>query len=232
MLLNAVDNAGWEPKMPVATSMEEYYQARAPEYEKFYESPERLSDLAELKSWLKEQTRSRTILEVASGTGYWTAVAAPGAKLIQGTDFNRAPLEIARSKNLGAHVRFAEADAYDLPEYDVAFDCGMAHFWWSHVAKSSQYFFLTHFASRLGEAATILMIDNNYVAGSNTPIARDDGEGNTYQLRTSENGDTYQVLKNFPSTTEIESALSAFCGSVEVQQWEYFWAVKAVLASR
>ena len=215
--------------MPVATSMKDYYQARAPEYEDFYDIPERLSDLAEVKNWLEEQTRNRTILEIASGTGYWTAVAAPVAKSIQGTDFNSAPLEIARSKDLGAHVSFAQADAYDLPDYDIVFDCGMAHFWWSHVAKSDQDAFLTHFASRLGDGATILMIDNNYVAGSNIPITGDDGQGNTYQVRTLSNGETYEILKNFPDAAELEAVLGKHCSAVEVWQWKYFWALKAVL---
>lgn len=209
--------------------MKDYYQARAPEYEEFYDRPERLSDLAELKNWLEEQTRDRTILEIASGTGYWTAVAAPGAKVMQGTDFNAAPLEIARSKGLGPHVCFDLADAYNLPEYDMAFDCGMAHFWWSHVKKSDREVFLRHFATRLGEGATILMIDNNYVAGSSTPITREDVQGNTYQDRTLSTGELYEVLKNFTNTADLETAFGPLCATVEVRQWKYFWAVKAIL---
>jgi ubiquinone/menaquinone biosynthesis C-methylase UbiE len=60
--------------------MEIYYRDRAPEYDKFYEVPEREHDLARLKSWLVERVRNRTILEVAAGTGYWTEVAAAVAK--------------------------------------------------------------------------------------------------------------------------------------------------------
>lgn len=209
--------------------MKDYYQARAPEYEEFYDMPERLSDLAEVKIWLGVEARDRSILEVASGTGYWTAVAAPVAKLIQGTDFNTAPLEIARSKGLGSHVSFALADAYDLPEYGTRFDCGMAHFWWSHVAKSNQDVFLLHFAARLGVGATILMIDNNYVAGSSIPISREDAQGNTYQVRTLSSGEQYEVLKNFPNTADIEAAFCTLCTAVELRQWKFFWAVKALL---
>ncbi|MGI9388147.1 MAG: class I SAM-dependent methyltransferase [Methyloligellaceae bacterium] len=215
--------------MPITTSMKDYYQARAPEYEDFYDMPERLSDLAELKIWFGAEAHDRSILEIACGTGYWTAEAAKVAKMILATDFNSAPLEIARSKGLGPHVSFAQADAYDLPEYDIAFDCGMAHFWWSHVAKSDQDIFLSHLAARLGNGATILMIDNNYIAGSNTPISHRDAQGDTYQVRTLSNGEQYEVLKNFPKTADIETAFSKHCAVVEVRQWMYFWAVKAVL---
>lgn len=209
--------------------MEEYYQARAPEYEAFYHYPERQTDLAEVKIWLREQTHGRTILEIACGTGYWTAEVAGEAKLILATDFNSAPLDIARAKGMGGNVRFEQSDAYNLPDYDEGFDCGMAHFWWSHVAKSRRDEFLSHFASRLGNGATILMIDNNYVPGSNIPLSHEDEEGNTYQMRTLANGDTYEIVKNFPDTGELECALERHCESVDVFQWQYFWAVKGVL---
>src|SRR5882672_10040425 len=127
--------------------MSDYYQARANEYESVYDKPERQDDLQRLRVWLAEEACGRSILEVACGTGYWTAVAASTASAIVATDCNPAPLEIARAKGLGAHVRFEQADAFALPDYGMAFDAGMAHFWWSHVSLADQQRFLGHFAS-------------------------------------------------------------------------------------
>jgi SAM-dependent methyltransferase len=217
--------------MSTGTSMIDYYQARAREYEAVYDKPERQSDLAELRSWLAEQTRERRILEVACGTGYWTAVAAATAQSIHATDFNPGPLEIARSKGLGPNVGFAQADAYALPDMGVEFDCGMAHFWWSHVPKAEQQKFLSHFASRLCKGADLLMIDNNFVAGSSTPISRTDAAGDTYQLRALGGAEQHEVLKNFPSTSDIEAALGPFCSKVHVLQLKHYWAVSGVLLS-
>lgn len=216
------------PTMTISTSMTDYYQQRAPEYEEFYNKPERQADQERMKEWLREEVRGRSILEIACGTGYWTAVAAPVAKLIQATDYNSAPLEIARSKNLGGHVSFSRADAYNLPEFDIPFDCGMAHFWWSHILLSDQAAFLEAFTSRLGPSAKIVMIDNNCVSGSTIPITHRDEHGNTYQTRKLSNGDQYEVVKNFPSTTEIETALSPFCKEVQVMQTQYLWGVTAI----
>ena len=134
----------------MSRSMADYYQARAPEFEIVYDKPERQADLAKLRSWLAEEARGATVLEIACGTGYWTGVAAAAAKAIVATDFNPGPLEIARSKCLGPHVVFAQADAYALPDYGHAFDAGMSHFWWSHVSVADQQRFLAHFASKLG----------------------------------------------------------------------------------
>lgn len=209
--------------------MTAYYQARAREYEAIYDKPERQADLAALKSWLANAARGRAILEIACGTGYWTAVAAATAQVIHATDFNSSPLDIARAKHLGAHVTFGKADAYALPDVDAMFDCGMAHFWWSHVARADEQGFLTHLASKLAHGARLLMIDNRFVAGSSTPIARTDADGNTYQLRKLSNGSTHAVLKNFPTSADLRAALAPVAKKVEVVEFTYFWALAAEL---
>ena len=208
--------------------MTDYYQERAPEYEEFYHRPERQAEQDDLKTWLKEEVRERTILEIACGTGYWTAVAAQQARFIQATDFNSAPMEIAEGKALGEHVKFIQADAYDLPDFDTVFDCGMAHFWWSHVLIADRQRFLAGLVSKLQSGATVLMIDNNKVEGSTIPLTRKDQHGNTYQTRTRSNGSEYEVVKNFPGANELRAAFTPFCSEVEVRQSTYFWAVRGI----
>jgi SAM-dependent methyltransferase len=209
--------------------MHTYYEARAREYEEIYAKPERQADLARLKAWLAEEARDRAILEIACGTGYWTAIAAATAHRIVAIDRSAASLELARSKALGSRVDFAVADAYDLPDFAHAFDCGMAHFFYSHVPNARIAAFLADFASRLRPGAKLLLIDNAFVVGSSTPIARRDDEGNTYQMRTLSTGERHEVLKNFPSTPEIEAALRIVASQVDVLQLTYYWAARAIL---
>jgi len=210
--------------------MDAYYQARAREYEAIYAKPERQSDLARLKDWLTREARDRVVLELACGTGYWTAIAAATARFILATDRNPAPLKIARRKGLGAGVVFCVADAYALPRFARQFDCGMAHFWWSHVPRRSIGAFVAHFASRLSPGAKLLLTDNTFVAGSSTPLSRRDEDGNSYQMRTLRNGERHEILKNFPSTSEIVAALEAVCVHIDVLQLDYYWAVSGRLA--
>ncbi len=216
--------------MTASPSMADYYQARAPEFENVYAKPERQSDLAWLRAWLAREARGHTILEVACGTGYWTAVAAATARAIVACDLNPGPLEIARAKAPGPHVTFGQADAFALPDLGTAFDAGMAHFWWSHLALADQAGFLAHFASRLRPGAKLLMIDNNFVAGSMGPVTRTDAAGNTYQRRRLETGAEYEVLKNFPTTADLRRALESACTRVSVVQLRHYWAVCATLA--
>ena len=193
----------------------------------FYDKSERQEELAALRGWLTEQARGRTILEIAAGTGYWTEVAATVAKSVTATDYNPEMLAIAARRVSGEHVALNVADAYCLPSFDVVFDCGMAHMWWSHVEKQRQDQFLGHFCSRLGAGARILMIDQTYVEGLTSPIHREDASGNLYALRRLINGATYEIIKNYPSSDELRDTFARCCEDVEVVRLTHFWALSA-----
>jgi ubiquinone/menaquinone biosynthesis C-methylase UbiE len=212
----------------MSVRMEVYYRDRALEYDKFYEIPERQHDLACLKSWLLDHVRERTILEVAAGTGYWTQAAAAVAKAITATDYNPETLTIAAKRALGSHVILRMADAYALPDFSSTFDAGMAHMWWSHVAKQRRQEFLFHFASRLQPGAMILMIDQIPGQGRD-PVSRQDEWGNLFTLRTLQNGATYEIIKNYPSREELQDDFAQLCEDVKVMLLPYFWAISARL---
>ena len=212
--------------------IEIYYRDRAPEYDRFYEIPERQGDLAWLRSWLLSHARGRTILEVATGTGYWTEVAARVAKTIVATDYNPEMLAIAEKRALGRHVILSQADAYCLPKFLCAFDAGMAHLWWSHVPKERRQEFLAHFASRLQPGALVLMIDQVLVEGPSTRISREDEWGNQFTVRKLENGATYEIIKNYPSRKELQDDFATVCEDIQVTLLPNFWALSAHVRSR
>jgi SAM-dependent methyltransferase len=207
--------------------MEAYYRARAPEYDVVYNTPEWQDDLAWLKAWVADRTAGRTVLEVAAGTGFWTAAAAPAAKAITATDCTPEMLTLAAKRRLGPHVTLLAADAHGLPAFAGRFDVGMAHLWWSHVEKQRQRQFLLHFASRLRSRAALLMIDETYREGFNRPAFRRDRLGNRYELRTLDNGRVYQIVKNYPSVEDLRQSVADICDDVGVTQLRHFWALHA-----
>jgi ubiquinone/menaquinone biosynthesis C-methylase UbiE len=211
--------------------MEIYYRDRAAEYDKFYDIPERQQDLTRAKSWLLDHCRGRTILEVAAGTGYWTEAAATVAKAIVATDYNPEMLAIAAKRSLGPHVQLHVADAFALPEFASTFDVGMAHMWWSHVGRERRQEFLSHFASRLQPGAVILMIDQIPGQGRD-PVSRQDEWGNRFTLRTLQNGATYEIIKNYPSSAELQDDFAKLCDDVEVMLLPRFWALSARMRVR
>ncbi len=205
----------------------EYYRKRAAEYDAFYADPERQADLAVLRDWLATAARSRRILEVAAGTGYWTAVAAPVAAAITATDINAETLAIAASKQPGEHVTLLRADAWDLPALPGSYDLGMAHLWWSHLRKQEQAGFLARFASHLEPGATLLMIDETLVANVGAPILRSDPAGDTWQRRWLASGERFEIVKNYPDRAELEHSVGEACDEIDILQLRYFWALRA-----
>jgi SAM-dependent methyltransferase len=214
---------------PAATPdrMRAYYAKRAASYEQVYDKPERQADLRALKAWLPGQFEGRQVLEIACGTGWWTAVAAPACAGWLAMDINDEVLALAREKPLPAgKVSFQRLDAYDLAALgDRRFDAALAAFWWSHVPLPRLAGWLGDLHARLQPGARVVMLDNRYVPGSNHPITRRDADGNTYQTRRLPDGSVHEVLKNFPSRNEAVAALGPDVRQVEWLEFEHYWAM-------
>ena len=213
--------------MTAATEMTDYYARRAQEYEAIYAKPERQADLAALRARLPALLAGRHVYEVACGTGYWTQFVAQEAASVFATDYNEEVLALARAKTVPpGRVTFARGDAFAPSPAPVACDGALAAFWWSHVRRGAQTAaFVSAFFARTTPDARFLFLDNRYVAGSSTPLARSDAEGNTYQLRRLADGSTHEVLKNFPDEAELRAALAPHARRIEWEASEYYWLV-------
>lgn len=212
--------------MLVTNDMQKYYSRRAPEYEGIYQKPERQTDLAILREQVPELLADTSVLEIACGTAYWTAIIAGAARTILASDYSAEVLEIARNKQYPAdRVRFQIADAYDLSGMPGGFTAGFAGFWWSHVPRERLSAFLRGFHAKLVPGARVLFLDNRYVEGSSTPISREDAAGNTFQLRHLSDGTTHEVLKNFPTGNELRAVVAPLAEEVTVTELQYFWMI-------
>lgn len=210
----------------------DYYSRRAAEYEKIYHKPERQVDLETLKTIARDFASGHDVLEIACGTGYWTEVIAPSARSVLATDASPEVLEMAKRKSYpGGRVRFGQADAFDPSAASGRFTAGFACFWWSHLPKDRIDLFLKRLHAKLDPEARVAFMDNRYVEGSSTPIARADGSGNTYQIRRLEDGSEQEVLKNFPSAAELKEAVGDLGANVAVAELTYYWYLSYAVAS-
>jgi len=202
----------------------DYYRRRASEYEAIYAKPERQSDLAVLRQAVPQRLVGRRVLEIACGTGYWTALVAPLAASMVATDLAEEPMAIARGKSYPPQkVRFMLADAYQLPESLGRFDGALAIFWWSHIPLGRIGDFLASLHPRLQPGARVVLMDNLYVEQSSTPIGERDPDGNTYQRRRLADGSERRVLKNFPSEADLRAALGPHAARFAYRPLEYYW---------
>lgn len=210
--------------------MVNYYAERANEYERIYAKPERQDDLRRLQSFVERTFAGAHVFEVACGTGYWTEVVAQSASSVVATNINEEVLAIARTKPIAArNVEFRREDAYALPTLPQRFNGGLAAFWWSHVPRARLRSFLAGFHRLFSQSARVVFINNAYVEGSSTPISRTDGSGETYQIRNLDDGSVHEVLKNFPTESELRAAVDGMAMEVQVEFLRHYWILSYVL---
>ena len=206
----------------------DYYARRIQEYEQIYQKPERLVELSLLKAYLIKLLAGRDILEVACGTGYWTAHLAPFTRSILATDASREVLDVARSKAY-PEVRFERANAYALDAIAGRFIAGFAGFWWSHVPNARLPGFLSTFHGRLQPGAQVVFVDNQYVEGSSTPLSATDPAGNTDQERRLADGSRHRILKNFPTEADLRNTVGDAGTKVRYVDLTYYWCLSYTL---
>jgi 2-polyprenyl-3-methyl-5-hydroxy-6-metoxy-1,4-benzoquinol methylase len=211
--------------METTRDMVQYYAKRAQEYERIYHRPERQADLKALCATIEDTFAGRDVLDVACGTGYFSACAARRARSLQGVDANETTLELARAKAI-PNASFRAGDAYELGSLTRAYSGALCTFWWSHIPKDRIEAFLRDLHRSLEPGALVLFADNTYVEGSSTPLTRTDAGGNTYQTRKLESGAGYEVLKNFPAAGELLGWAMRFGTGVELRELTYFWCLR------
>jgi len=202
----------------------QYYQQRAKEYEQVYQKPERQEDLKKLHISVREEARNKNILEIACGTGYWTKTLAESCSSIDAGDYSDAVLEIAKAKDYGiTPVTFQQIDFWKLQKPKPLYDMVFGGFIWSHILEERLPDFVQLLWQQVHKNGKLIFIDNRYVEGSSTPIARTDEMGNTYQIRQLANGEEFEVLKNFPDMLEVYPMLAEMGLAMEWGEFEYFW---------
>ncbi len=202
----------------------DYYRRRAGEYDEVFAQPVLRGDLEALGLRLRALLADKAVLEVAAGTGYWTAAYADGARSVLATDINRAVLDIAEARRAWpATVEFRLADAFDLGQIPGSFDAAFVGFFWSHVPLGDIDRFLAEVTGRLEPGALVVIVDNNYVEGRNHPVTDRDTEGNTYQRRHLADGSEWKVLKNFPAPEDLARKLSRVGSGVGIESWGHYW---------
>lgn len=120
--------------------MQDYYRQRAREYEMIYHRPDavRLAEQEALAGWIRASLAGLDVVEIATGTGWWTVQAAAVADHVTATDAVAETLEIARTKPFDpAKVTFDLADAYRLDGLGREFSGALACFWLSHVPRAA-----------------------------------------------------------------------------------------------
>lgn len=186
-------------------NLKHYYRLRAREYDRLYEKPDRQEDLGRMASDMVRLLEGRDVLEIACGTGYWTEILARHARKVHAIDASSEMLEIASRRLSGAdNTTFSVDDVYTLGTVEEVYNAAFIGYFLSHVRRNEVRQFLMNINGKLEPGSPVVLFDNIYVDGANTPVSRTDDGGNTYQLRKLDNGEEYEIVKNFLTRGELE----------------------------
>jgi hypothetical protein len=97
------------------SAIEDYYVARAAEYDEVYRKPERQPDLRSIEKWLPPLLANRRVLEIACGTGYWTQIIAPTAERVVAIDSSIGSLTSLEARFRPVRSRFTSLTPTNSP---------------------------------------------------------------------------------------------------------------------
>ena len=206
----------------------DYYSRRALEYDDIYRrrEPARRAEQRQLAAAMRSALGGRRVLEIACGTGYWTAKLAPVARAVTAVDASAAMLARARARRLPpGRVELVAGDAFALDAVPGHFDGGLAAFWLSHMPRAALDAFLDRFHARLEPGAAVFLADNVPVAGVGGELvgAGEAGGGDTYKLRRLADGSRHRVLKNYFSDDELAALLAPRSDALALHRGDCFW---------
>jgi demethylmenaquinone methyltransferase/2-methoxy-6-polyprenyl-1,4-benzoquinol methylase len=181
-----------------------YYRARAAEYDATsplpYDDASRVTLLDRLEAF---GPRGR-VLELACGTGQWTAVLAKQASELTAVDASPEMLAIAAARVRDDRVRFIRGDIFawqPAQRYDVIFFSA----WLSHVPPQRFEHFWTLVSDSLREDGRVFLIDELPAAAAYEDVIPDAAA--TTVERPLSNGTRYRVVKVFYQPDQLRNVL-------------------------
>jgi ubiquinone/menaquinone biosynthesis C-methylase UbiE len=193
--------------------MRAYYARRAPEYDDWYNRLGRYDDPATNAGWHAEVAQLERIasgfgagemLDIACGTGRWTACFAANPAITRLIALDQAPEMLAQTRaRLAAAGRDAElvqGDAYALPFTDSAFASCFCGFFLSHVPPERVSAFLSEVRRVLQPGGQMLIFDSLQPPGRG-PVE--------VQERPLKDGSHHRVLKVYYTPESLATALAA-----------------------
>jgi SAM-dependent methyltransferase len=204
----------------LSAEMVAYYEARSGEYDDWYLRRGRYArgpvhdqawhaELDQATRWLDDLPLSGEIVELAAGTGWWSALLASKGELSL-YDAAEAPLDLARERlvahGLRAHIHVR--DAWSEPDRQV--DALFLGFWLSHVTADRLAAFLSLARRWLKPGGLLVLIDSrpdpHSGAVDQPPASEAEAAAGVIRRRLAD-GREYRIVKVIHEPADLEAAL-------------------------
>jgi SAM-dependent methyltransferase len=189
-----------------------YYRAGATEYDRQYASYEGLRDLLAV---VDELPIAGDVLELACGTGQWTARLAARARSVTAVDASAEVLALARARTAASPtVRFVQADLFEwrpTRRYDTVFFA----FWLSHVPPARLPGFWDTVAGALAPGGKAIFVDDGPAVAAEEEVLAD--QPAPAALRRLDDGSEYRIVKVFHDARTLTDDLTTLGWSVRIR---------------
>ena len=211
-----------------------YYRARASEYDEWWERRGRFDrGPAENARWFTERAEvdaafagvdlGEEVLELAPGTGYWTAALTARGTSVTAIDASPEMVEINRAR-LGLDADRVEYRIEDLFAWqpDREWDACVFCFFISHVPDDRLDGFLATVRSSLRPGGSLFFLDGRK-APTGTAADQTLPDGGQTMVRRLNDGREFTIVKNFWSATRLAERCAAAGLAVEVSETATFF---------
>ncbi|HUD70154.1 MAG TPA: class I SAM-dependent methyltransferase [Acidimicrobiales bacterium] len=213
-----------------------YYRARAPEYDDWFERLGRFDrgaaatlawhdEVAIVREWLATlELAGKDVLELAAGTGIWTAELLAHGATVTAVDAAPEMLDRLRQRVGGASITTIGADLFTW-EAPYEFDAVVSCFFMSHVPDEQFDRFLDLVASSVGSGGPVFLLDSarNELSTAVDHTLPDDHDQT--MRRRLDDGRSFQIVKRFRSDAELAAACARHGLVVDVRQTPQFFQV-------
>lgn len=212
----------------------DYYKERANEYDEWYLRLGRydygkswnnkwFSEVNELKNVLKKFNPKGKVLELASGTGWWTEELVKYADSITAVDAVSEVIEINRRKLRSSRVDYVKADVFNFHPKSHYYDVVFFSFWISHVPEEKFEDFWKMIRLALKPSGRVFFIDNLQSEQKIMNGEKLQETISTVSTRELKNGEKYKVVKIFYEPRDLEARLKLLDWQFVVKSTENYF---------
>jgi len=211
----------------------DYYRARAPEYDEWFERRGRYDQGPELnRTWFEEAAAVRSALrdlghvgdalELAGGTGIWTAELAGMAERVTVVDASPEMIAINRARVGSERVRYVQADVFAW-EPERAYDLVLFGFWLSHVPPERLDGFLEKVARATRPGGHLFVVDSRPDPTSTSADQPLPGADATTMTRRLNDGRSFTIVKIFYEPAALAALLESHGFDADARATEHYF---------
>lgn len=210
-----------------------YYDARAPEYDEWWDRQGRYDHGSEANAqWFRERDEvyaaladlrlTGHALELACGTGNWTGALAQTAERVTAVDGSAEMLEINRRRTQLPNVDYVQADLFRW-EPAQKYDAVVFGFWLSHVPPAQLDPFLARVRRALRPGGVVFFVDSRRDPLTTTADQPLPPEEQSWLVRRLRDGREFPIIKLFYEPTALQTRFRDHALEVEVRETERFF---------